>query len=401
MKIGVILDNEFTVDIRVSNEVRYLKSLGYEMHILCPNFSNKSLFEVVDGVSIHRFNLNKSLKNKLFGVMNILPFYELMWIKRVRRFVKEINPNYLHAHDLYMAKIANKGCSATIPIVLDLHENFPAAILSYKWSSKFPYNLLSQPKAWQNKEREYLGYANRIIILSESFKNFLTYKYPDLNPTNLYVYPNVPDINQMLSFPIKSDIFPKQNRFILFYFGGISKRRGIYTCFEAVKKLSDNIPTLHLLLIGPVDGHEQDTFNKYINDPLLKDRVTHYPWKDLSEFPSYTSISDVCLSPIYKNEQHESGVANKIFQYMLFNKPLIVSNCIPQIEIVEGNSCGVSFKYDSVDDLADKIHLLYNDQKLYKELGENGRRTVIEKYNLEVCGEQLNLLYKSLIRTNS
>lgn len=401
MKIGVILDNEFTVDIRVSNEVNYLKSIGYEIHVLCPNFSNKPLFEKVDDVSIHRFNLKKTLKNKLFGVMNTLPIYELLWIKKVRRFVKEVNPDYLHAHDLYMSKIARKGSNGIIPVVIDLHENFPAAILSYKWSSKLFYRLLSQPKAWQKKELKYLGYANRIIVLSKSFKDSLTNKYSDLNPDNLYVYPNVPDIKQMLSFPIKPDIFAKQGRFILFYFGGISERRGIFTCFEAIKKLSDKIPSLHLLLIGPVDGHEQETFSRYINDPQLKDRITHYPWKDISEFPSYATCSDVCLSPIYKNEQHESGVANKIFQYMLFSKPLIVSDCIPQIEIVEGNSCGIAFRYDSIDDLSDKIQQLYNDKKLYAEMGENGRKAVHEKYNLEVCGEQLKLLYNSLIHLKS
>jgi glycosyltransferase involved in cell wall biosynthesis len=396
MKVGVILDNEFTIDIRVSNEVNYLKSIGYEIHVLCPDFGNRSLFEVVDGVSIHRFNLKPSLKNKLFGVMNILPFYELMWIKRVRRFVKDVNPDYLHAHDLYMSKIAYKGGGRRIPVVLDLHENFPAAILSYKWSSKFPHRLLSQPKAWQKKEKEYLGYAKKVIVLSSSFKDALAQKYADLNPNNIFIYPNVPDIKQMLSFSIKPDILSKQNQFILFYFGGISERRGIYTCFEAIKKLSDKIPSLHLLLIGPVDGHEQEIFSQYMNDPILKERVTHYKWKDISEFPSYAAASDICLSPIFRNEQHESGVANKVFQYMLFAKPLIVSDCAPQIEIVKGSSCGTVFKSNDAEDLADQIHLLYSDPKLRLEMGENGKKAVHEKYNLEICGEQLDILYKSL-----
>lgn len=396
MKIGVILDNEFTIDIRVSNEVNYLISIGYDVHVLCPSYNNQKEFEIINSVSIHRFKLGKSTKNKLFGLMNTLPFYEILWINRVRKFVKEVSPKYLHAHDLYMARIAYKGGNGKIPVVLDLHENFPAAILSYKWSSKFPYNLLSRPAAWGKKEKKYLGYASKIVVLSNFFKSSLTSRYPKLSPNNIFVYPNVPDVQQMISFPIKSDIFSKNNRFVLFYFGGISERRGIFTCFEAIKKLLDKIPSIHLLLIGPVDGHEQAIFDKYMDEPILKERVTHYKWKDISEFPSFTMASDICLSPIFKNEQHESGVANKIFQYMLFAKPLIVSDCAPQIEIVEGSNCGISFKSNDSIDLAEKIKYLYDNPQVCTEMGERGKQAVIDNYNLLKCGEQLKELYGSL-----
>jgi len=395
MKIGIILDNEFTIDIRVTNEVNYLKSIGHDVHVLCPSYSKQKRFEVIDGVTIHRFYLSKSIKNKLFGLMNILPLYEFFWITKVRIFVNEFNPQCLHAHDLYMAKIAYVGGNKRLPIVLDLHENFPAAILSYRWSSKFPHRLLSRPTAWKRKEAKYLGYASKIVVLSKSFKDTLANRYPNINPESIFVYPNVPDVKQMSSFPIDVEIFQKLDRFVLFYFGGISERRGIFTCFEAIKTLHKEIPSIHLLLIGPVDGHEQSTFNQYMNDPILTERVTHYKWRDIREFPSYTMASDICLSPIFRNEQHESGVANKVFQYMLFEKPLIVSDCAPQIEIVEESSCGVVFRSNDAYDLSEKIKLLYNNPTMCAEMGERGKLAVLDKYNLEVCGKQLEALYKS------
>lgn len=395
MRIGVIVDNEFITDIRVSNEVSYLNSLGHEIHVLCPAFNNQKLKEEIEGISIHRFALNRSVKNKLYGLMNTFPFYEMLWIKKVRAFVKDVNPDYLHAHDLYMAKIAFKGGNSQIPVIIDLHENFPEAVKAFKWSSRFPHRLLSRPSAWQKKELEYLSYASKIIVLSASFRQTLANRYSELKPENIYVYPNVPDVNQMQSFVVKDNIFPKENKFILFYFGGIGERRGILTCFEALRLLSDEIPSLHLLLIGPVDGHEQATFDQHLNDPFLKHRVTHYKWKDLNELPSYIFASDVCLSPIFKDDQHESGVANKVFQYMLFSKPLIVSNCAPQIEIVEGSNCGRVFESNNAADLAAQIKYLYSNPEECIEMGENGKKAVVEKYNLNVCGKQLELLYNS------
>jgi glycosyltransferase involved in cell wall biosynthesis len=195
--------------------------------------------------------------------------------------------------------------------------------------------LLSRPASWQKKESKYLSYARKLVVLSESFKNTLLKKYNFLRKEDLFVYPNVPDLSRLLNFPIDRQVFPVNNRFILFYFGGIGERRGIFTSFEAIRKLKNDIPEIHLLLIGPVDQHEQAKFNSFLHDAEISKHVTHYEWKDLSTLPSYVLASNICLSPLLRDEQHDSGVANKIFQYMLFERPILVSDCIPQLEIVE------------------------------------------------------------------
>jgi len=110
-----------------------------------------------------------------------------------------------------------------------------------------------------------------------------------------------------------------------------------------------------LLLIGPVDKIEKEMFFEAISSPEIKNSIIHYEWKDISLLPSFISVSDICLSPIVKNDQHESGVANKIFQYMLFERPLIVSNCKPQSIIVEEEQCGVVFNSEDSVDLSEKI----------------------------------------------
>ena len=43
----------------------------------------------------------------------------------------------------------------------------------------------------------------------------------------------------------------------------------------------------------------------------------------MSELLTYLNISEICLSLISKNKQHESGVANKIFQYIYGAKTII------------------------------------------------------------------------------
>lgn len=398
MHIGVVLDTEFTTDIRVLNEVTFLKDKGYKISVLCPNYKNYPSCEIFKDVTIHRFNFNKTLKNKLFGINNVFPVYDRIWINETKAFIDKVNVDVIHTHDLYMAKpVYFAAQKKKLPIVLDLHENYPEAVLSYEWANKGLMKYLAQPWKWRKKEKEYLSYASKLVVLSESFKKDLLYRFSFLKSENIFDYPNVPDVKKLQEFEIDPNILKKEpDDFILFYFGGISKRRGIFTCIKALEQLNNEHKNIKLLLIGPVDNAEQKEFNEAISRPSAKNNIIFYPWKDLKYLPSYIAISDVCLSPIVKNKQHESGVANKIFQYMLFERPLVVSNCGPQVEIVEGHNCGISFESENSNDLYHKILHLYSDRDLCKRMGQNGKVAVLNKYNLEKCGETLLNLYNSI-----
>ena len=88
--------------------------------------------------------------------------------------------------------------------------------------------------------------------------------------------------------------------------------------------------------------------------------------------PDYLEIIDICLAPFHKNPQHESGVANKIYEYMLGARPIIASDCLPQQNLIEKHNCGLIFKNQS--EFKDKIIELIENKELRSTLGKNGLR---------------------------
>ena len=62
---------------------------------------------------------------------------------------------------------------------------------------------------WRKKEKEYLGYANRIIVLSTDFRDLLKIRYPDLPEESFMVLPNVPDLSRLE----KNNTYPAKNPF--------------------------------------------------------------------------------------------------------------------------------------------------------------------------------------------
>lgn len=396
-RIGMVLDNPFYGDNRVINEARYLQKNGFEVFVLALNYGKHKPFEELDGIKIYRISISERVKNYLFAFNHLLPFHNLFWKKHLRKFVKKYKIEAIHAHDLYLCEpCATIAKENKLPLVLDLHENYPAAILNYTWAKKFPRNLIAQPKRWKEKEQKLLSKADRIIVLSEFYRDSLCAQYGNLKPGNFCIYPNVPDHTALLNYPIKKNPLPHPESSWLFYFGVITEKRGIYTAIDAVRYLQEIGKDIRLLLAGNVNKADVSEFQKAISDPLVRDYVLHLPWLDISEFPTYAKACVAGISPIYQGEQHDIGIANKVFQYMLMELPVVVSDSKAQSNLIIENGCGLVFKSGDATDLSKKIDWLINNPSKSLEMGMKGKLAIESHFNLNAMGQNLVAMYKGL-----
>jgi glycosyltransferase involved in cell wall biosynthesis len=397
MKIAVIIDNDLNNDKRVLRELSILVADGHAVSVLCFGFRGSNR-EPLPGISIERIMIRKKLKDWLFFLQNLLPFYERLWVKRIARHISAFKPGVVHVHDLYMAKAGREGIRRSgerIPMVLDLHENYPYAVLAYNWTKGFIRGRLSQPGLWKKKEPEYLGYADGIVVLSKEFRETLTAEYPQLSGVPFAVFPNVPDLEEKKAGePVDLKVMYDEHTAVMLYFGVVAERRGIFDTLDVLRSLAEEKAPVRFLIIGPVDRSDKTRFFSEINSAALKDTVLYLPWIEARELPAYLGISDFCIAPFHKNPHHESGVANKIFDYMLGEKPLIVSDCKPQKNLVEKYRCGIVYR--NADELRSAIIRLSNDRKLREEMGKNGRAAILNEYNTGFYRHVLTGLYLSL-----
>ncbi len=394
MRIGIIRDTYFTNEPRGLNMAKILSNAGFEVFVLC--YGDKDEVDTLHKIVIDRFHLNTGLKKKLSALIEVIPVYKLIWKRKICSFIEKYKIDVLQVHDLYMLGAAIKANKKYgLPLVANFHENYAAAVKTYNWTKSFLGKIILTVSQWDRLEKKYLKKVQYLILLSESFKKKLLRKYDFLQSSKIAVYPNVPDLKEFESYPIEETIFNKQNRFVIFYFGVIAERRGIFTTLEMLKNIKGSIPVI-LLLIGPVDKADEKRFAAYLNDEDIKECIVHYSWKDLKYLPSYLMKSDICISPILKNSQHDSGVANKIFQYMLYARPLLVSDSSEQKRIVEETACGLVHKSGDAMDMAEKVMTLYENPLLREQMGKNGKRAVVEKYNTAVQSKEIIRIYKGL-----
>jgi len=394
MKVGIVVHNDIDLDVRVSNQRSILTRSNIEMCILCTGNSKEEDKERC----ISRVDIS-SPKYKFFYISNSTTgHFNKFWTKRIRNFFSQNRVDLLHVHDLFMAIPAVEAAKdLNIPLVLDLHENYPAAFRKYSWTKKFPHRIFVRIKFWDKVESTILKKVNGLIVLDEVYIEHLKKKLHSTElPFSYCIYPNVPDLNQFKT-GFSSESSTKVNLFRIFYFGIISAPRYLHIVKKAVEIINRSKKKAKLVIAGNIiHGDKQ-----FIKENVLGADTDHIPWINLNELGRYIEPMDVCISPIEKNAQHESGVANKVFQYMYFSKPLLVSDCEPQKRLVESTQCGLAYKYDDSEELAKRILWMIDHPEETLKMGENGRKAIVEKYNTEIFGKEILKLYASVLNKSS
>jgi glycosyltransferase involved in cell wall biosynthesis len=396
MKIGMLLDNEFVADPRVWNEASMLVQKGHEVHVICLNFGRQNKYELKSGIHINRIYIPRKIKNFLFIVQLIFPGYKIFWFYFSKKIIHKYNIKVIHAHDLYMAlpAILLKQ-KYNIKIILDLHENFPAAVKAYTWAQKKPVKWIFKASKWERIENSLLQKSDIIIVLSDYFKKNLIERYNDLNAEKIFVYPNVPNLSEFQSYKINPSAYEFMKKgFWMVYFGVIAVRRGITYLLEAIERISN--PEIKLLIVGPIDKHDKELFESKFRKFEKEGKLVYYPWKDISDLPSLLFYAKLGISPILRNQQHESGVANKIFQYMLLEKAILVSDCQPQVDIIKECQCGLYYQDRNIDDLVEKILWCYLNTDILAEMGRKGKLAILNKYNSDVQFQPVLEFYNNL-----
>jgi len=386
----LILYNDVSVDARVLNQINILKEY-YAISVLCtgkapakPDNISSIDVEYIDESSVFsRFAFMSNTTNSLFNKM---------WSSKINTFLKRKKADLVHAHDLYMLPSAFEAANAlSIPIIVDLHENYKAAFPTYSWTNRFPQKLFVNHDHWKYVEETFLPKVNGIIVLSRNFQDDLISTISGITAQIFAIYPNVPDLSFYKDQKIKKTI--KDNVFRLFYLGVIGYSRGLHVASKAIQTLTSQGYKVELHIAGKV--HKNDL--EYFYNEVIGDHVIHIPWIHLDKLGDYLSDMDLGISPIFKNPQHDSGVANKVFQYMLFDKPVLVSDSLAQKNLVTSTGCGLVHQDQDYVDFAEKTLWFINNYEERQKMGKRGREAILEKYNTDTMGKELLKIYRSVI----
>ena len=390
----MILDKPFPPDPRVENEAISLIRSGHKVFLFCLMYSNEKENEVIKGIEIRRYK-SSNLIYKLSALVYSFPIYSLIMAKKINHFLKSNKIEIIHTHDIQIAgAVLKSNKKLQLKTILDLHENRPEIMKFYPHLTKFPGKYLISPNIWKQKEEEFINKVTNVIVVTEESKNEIVKRTSRQNE-GIVVVPNTVHKNYYNTAVIQNEIIERYvNNFVLLYIGDTGLRRGLQTAIKSISVLKNNIKNIKLVIVG---SNTSDTILKnQVKDLGIQDFVDFEGWQNEKLLPSYIKASSVCISPLHRNLHHDTTYANKIFQYMSFGIPLLVSDAISQKNIISKANSGLIHKAEDTTDFIKKVLELNQNVNLQMELGENGKRFIENEFCWEKTSEKLIELYANL-----
>jgi glycosyltransferase involved in cell wall biosynthesis len=388
MKILMVLDHNFPPDHRVEKEIETLTHNNHEVIISCYSYKeNKELLEERDHYKIYRRKISKLTYKSSVAALK-LPFYFKFWRKFLTDILQKEQIDAIHIHDLPLAKVGafikNKY---NIPLVVDLHENWPASLETAIHTNTFLGKMLSSNKQWRKYEQSILQYADSIITVVDEMRNRISKLLNE--EKNIYVVSNTISSKD---FPLYNEE-PNQDFTTLFYAGGINIHRGLQVVIKALPLILKEKENVRLKIIGK--GSYQRILEELVKNLNLNKQVEFLGWKNLEEISKELGQSDIALIPHLKSEQTDCSSPNKLYQYIYAKKPILTSNCDSLERMINETKSGISYIHNSPEDFKRAFFELLKNKNNTVDL-QYGSGLIKTKYNWGVDSQELLKLYDEI-----
>jgi glycosyltransferase involved in cell wall biosynthesis len=377
MNILYIWDADYPWDIRVEKICVSLKERGHTVHIASRNLSKKPVYEIIDGLHIHR--LQPFRNDKLNYYLSFPCFFSPVWKSFIDGILISHRIDCIVVRDLPMV-IAGiwAGRRHRIKVIFDMAENYVALVRDIWNEKKFKgFNLIVRNPYFARMVEWYAlkRVDFTIVVVDEALGVF---QRGGGDPRKVAVVGNTPDIRVVKDHTkIQNDILRKMGKkFTAIYVGGIQKGRGIQTVIESIPIISKIIPEFLFAVVGT--GYAEQWL-KMKSSAVGSDKYIEWVgWVNHNEMFNYLSASKIGIIPHLVTEHVATTIPNKIFDYMSMKLPVIASNAPPLERIIREERCGITFESGNATDLARAVKEVYSATTDY---GANGWKTVREKYN--------------------
>lgn len=217
--------------------------------------------------------------------------------------------------------------------------------------------------------------------------------------SNFHVIYNGLDISRFSNNKINRSVSGKNKIFKIGMIATVSAHKDHLTLLKAMCLLRDTLQKnsveiqYELLIIG--DGENRDNLESFVTSNGLESSVIF-----TGQIGDVERIyADLDIAVLLTNASlHAEGISNSLVEAMACGIPVIATNDGGTVEFVESEKNGILIENGDITGCARAIERLLSDDALRHQLGQNGHRTVMEKFSMDsYIGNYLSL-YKKILQ---
>ena len=299
-----------------------------------------------------------------------------VFAKNVLKYLEQIDkPDiiYCAVPSLSVAKVAAKFAEKNnIRFIIDVQDLWPEA-----FKMVFNVPILSDLIFLPMKMTADFIYskADDIVAVSETYLDRATTvnkKYKQ----KLSVYLGT-DLEKFDIFHKENEVVPSDDVVRIGYIGTLGHSYDIKLVIDAIKILNNKgIKNLLFLVMG--SGPLQDEFENYAKEKKVSVEFTGK--LNYEEMVGRLCSCDIAVNPIKAGSA--GSIINKVGDYAASALPVVNTQESREYRsLVEDFQIGFNVQNGDIQDLADKIEILYNDVDSRKRFGENNRKLAEERFD--------------------
>lgn len=323
----------------------------------------------------------------------------------MEKALEEFKPDIVHINNFQRqlsASIIDAVKEKNISLIMtahDLNSICPASIMLY--NGEVCEDCIT---------KGYTSCIKKKCIKNSMLKSVLGYiekKYYDLHKifckVDCIISPSEFNKNQLLKGKLKCNDITVIHNFVnetkktdytlgdgAFYFGRLSKEKGILNLIEAI----NNIPGARLIIAG--DGPERENIQAYIKEHKLENRITLLGYLNQNDIrENIRKCRFVTVPSIwYENCPYS------ILETMEIGKPIIGSKIGGIPELIQDGINGFTYEHNDVTKLTNILMKLFGNDETVKQFSKNSKQIFIQNYSAEAYYNKLMTVYNKYINTD-
>lgn len=351
------------------------------------------------GLEIYMHKCSQALADT-FNVTSVISEHAML----VKRFAK------MGGHALTI-KTGSRFSPITAYRLARLIDEHEIDILHFHWTKDMPIAVLAKklsqraPKLVQSRHMTMTRFKNdpfhrflyrhidHILCVTKAVAQQINTFIPvDIRPSTTILYPGAdlpPPMEETKRRALRRKL-GSEHEFMIGLIGRITPAKGQYLLIEAMRQLiAKGLPVKAYIV-----GHAMS--ENYLE--ILRQEVSKYELRNNIIFLGFTNtpheFMQACDLMLTASKNETFGLVT--VEAMQCGTAVIGANSGGTREIIDDNKTGLLFENENPDDLADKIELLYRNERQRRQLAQEGKKKAGQLFENEQHFRQLAILFDTI-----
>lgn len=329
--------------------------------------------EIRNNIFIHSVQMKQ--RNRIYRIINAP--------RKMAVAALNINADLYHLHDPELLPLAKALKSHGKIVVFDSHENYVAQIKTKEYIPGYLRNAVSCIYSYY--ETSALESCDAVIVPC-TFNNGV-----NIFNNRCKTCAIISNASKLSEFYNKYDSRSSRDCRAICHVGGLTYERGITHLVQSAYKAD-----MKLILAG---NFSPDGYFEKIKNMKEFQCVDYRGFKTREELVSLYEESSVGIATILNVGQYNiaDNFPTKVYEYMSMGLPVILSKYPFAEKMLKKYEFGIAVDPANIDEIASAIRYLRENPNKAKQMGENGRRAILEEFNWSIEEKKLLKLYDDLV----